>query len=65
MGSLALSRRLGYEGAFASYVAGEHLNAERAKELGLVQEMVAHDELLNAAVDWCTRIASLPLTPLR
>ncbi|MGB9183195.1 MAG: enoyl-CoA hydratase/isomerase family protein [Solirubrobacteraceae bacterium] len=58
--SWALNRRLGYQGAFAYYVAGEHLNAERAMELGLVQEVVAHDELLNAAHHWCTRIASLP-----
>jgi 2-(1,2-epoxy-1,2-dihydrophenyl)acetyl-CoA isomerase len=58
--SWALTRRLGYQGAFAYYVAGEHLNAERAKELGLVQEVVAHEDLLNAADSWCARIASLP-----
>jgi len=32
--SWALTRRLGYQGAFAFYAAGEHLDAERARELG-------------------------------
>jgi 2-(1,2-epoxy-1,2-dihydrophenyl)acetyl-CoA isomerase len=58
--SWALTRRLGYQGAFAYYVAGEHLDAHRACELGLVQEVVAHGELLDAADAWCTRIAALP-----
>jgi 2-(1,2-epoxy-1,2-dihydrophenyl)acetyl-CoA isomerase len=58
--SWALTRRLGYQGAFAYYAGGEHLDAERARELGLVHEVVAHDELLAAADAWCTRIAALP-----
>ncbi len=58
--SWALTRRLGYQGAFAYYVAGEHLDAHRALELGLVQEVVAHDDLLAAADAWCSRIAALP-----
>ncbi len=58
--SWALTRRLGYQGAFAFYTAGEHLDAHRARELGLVHEVVAHDDLLDAADAWCTRIAALP-----
>jgi 2-(1,2-epoxy-1,2-dihydrophenyl)acetyl-CoA isomerase len=58
--SWALTRRLGYQGAFAYYAGGEHLDAERARELGLVHEVVAHDDLLAAADEWCTRIAALP-----
>ena len=58
--SWALTRRLGYQGAFAFYAAGEHLDAQRARQLGLVHEVVAHDDLLAAAGDWCTRIAALP-----
>jgi 2-(1,2-epoxy-1,2-dihydrophenyl)acetyl-CoA isomerase len=58
--SWALTRRLGYQGAFAYYAGGEHLDAERARELGLVHEVVPHDELLTAADAWCTRIATLP-----
>jgi 2-(1,2-epoxy-1,2-dihydrophenyl)acetyl-CoA isomerase len=58
--SWALTRRLGYQGAFAYYVAGEHLDAHKAKELGLVHEVVAPEELLTRADAWCTRIAALP-----
>ncbi len=58
--SWALTRGLGYQGAFAFYASGEQLDAERAKALGLVHEVVAHDELLVAADAWCTRIAALP-----
>ncbi len=58
--SWALTRRLGYQGAFAYYASGEHLDAHRARELGLVHEVVAHDQLLSAADSWCTRIAALP-----
>lgn len=56
----ALTRQLGYQGAFAYYAAGEHLDAHQAKELGLVQEVVAPEDLLPRADTWCTRIASLP-----
>jgi 2-(1,2-epoxy-1,2-dihydrophenyl)acetyl-CoA isomerase len=58
--SWALTRRLGYQGAFAFYAGGEHLDARRAQELGLVHEVVPHEELLAAADAWCTRIAALP-----
>ncbi len=58
--SWAITRRLGYQGAFAYYVGGEHLDARRAQELGLVHEVVRHEELLAAADGWCTRIAALP-----
>ncbi|MCV7299561.1 enoyl-CoA hydratase/isomerase family protein [Mycobacterium barrassiae] len=58
--SWALTRRLGYQGAFAYYVRGEHIDAPTALRLGLVQEVVAHDRLLETADEWCTRIAQLP-----
>jgi 2-(1,2-epoxy-1,2-dihydrophenyl)acetyl-CoA isomerase len=58
--SWAITRRLGYQGAFAYYTGGEHIDAARARELGLVHEVVAHEQLLDAADSWCTRIAELP-----
>jgi 2-(1,2-epoxy-1,2-dihydrophenyl)acetyl-CoA isomerase len=58
--SWALTRRLGYQGAFAYYAGGEHLDAARAQALGLVHEVVAHEDLLAAADAWCTRITALP-----
>jgi 2-(1,2-epoxy-1,2-dihydrophenyl)acetyl-CoA isomerase len=58
--SWALTRRLGYQGAFAYYAGGRHLDAQRARDLGLVHEVVAHDELLGTVDAWCDRIAALP-----
>jgi 2-(1,2-epoxy-1,2-dihydrophenyl)acetyl-CoA isomerase len=58
--SWALTRALGYQGAFAYFVSGEHLTAERALAAGLVQEVAPPDELLARADVWCDRIAELP-----
>ncbi len=57
--SWALTRRLGYQGAFAFFAEGRHLEADEARELGLVHEVVPHDELLDAANRWADRIAQL------
>src|ERR1039457_7149895 len=37
--SWAITRRLGYQGAFAYYAGGEHLDAERARARGLGREV--------------------------
>jgi 2-(1,2-epoxy-1,2-dihydrophenyl)acetyl-CoA isomerase len=58
--SWALTRRLGYQGAFAFFAGGEPMDAYRALELGLVQEVVAPEQLRTAADRWCDRIAALP-----
>jgi len=58
--SWALTRRLGYQRAFALYVEGRHLDAREALELGLVTEVVPHAELLGAADRWCERVAAAP-----
>jgi 2-(1,2-epoxy-1,2-dihydrophenyl)acetyl-CoA isomerase len=58
--SWLLTRRLGYQGAFAFYTSGEHVDARTALELGLVNEVVAHDDLLARADEWCDRLAGLP-----
>jgi 2-(1,2-epoxy-1,2-dihydrophenyl)acetyl-CoA isomerase len=58
--SWALTRRLGYQGALAYYLRGEHIDAHEAQRLGLVQQVAAHDHLLDAADEWCTRIAAMP-----
>jgi len=57
--SWALTRRLGYQGAFAFFAGGVPIDARRALELGLVQEVVAPTELMAAADRWCERIAAL------
>jgi 2-(1,2-epoxy-1,2-dihydrophenyl)acetyl-CoA isomerase len=58
--SWALTRRLGYPGALAYYLRGDHIDAHTAHRLGLVQELVEHDRLLAAADEWCSRIAEMP-----
>ena len=58
--SWALTRHLGYQGALAYYLRGEHIGAHEAQRLGLVQHVVAHDELLAAADEWCARVAAMP-----
>jgi 2-(1,2-epoxy-1,2-dihydrophenyl)acetyl-CoA isomerase len=58
--SWALTRALGYRRAFAYYAGGEHIDARRAAELGLVNEVVPADELLPRAHEWCDRIGELP-----
>jgi 2-(1,2-epoxy-1,2-dihydrophenyl)acetyl-CoA isomerase len=58
--SWALTRRLGYQGALAYYLRGDHIDAGTALRLGLVQEVVEHDRLLAAADEWCSRVADLP-----
>jgi 2-(1,2-epoxy-1,2-dihydrophenyl)acetyl-CoA isomerase len=58
--SWALTRRLGYQGALAYYLRGEHIDARTAQRLGLVQQVVAHDQLLATADEWCARVAAMP-----
>jgi 2-(1,2-epoxy-1,2-dihydrophenyl)acetyl-CoA isomerase len=57
--SWALTRRLGYQGAFAFFAGGQHVDAAEAQRLGLVHEVVEHDQLLDRAGDWADRIAEL------
>nr|WP_235216020.1 enoyl-CoA hydratase-related protein [Mycobacterium kyorinense] len=58
--SWALTRCLGYQGALAYYLRGEHIDAHTAQRLGLVQQVVPHDHLLAAADEWCSRVAAMP-----
>jgi 2-(1,2-epoxy-1,2-dihydrophenyl)acetyl-CoA isomerase len=58
--SWALTRRLGYQRTFELFVHGRIIEAEEALRLGLVNELVPHDELLAAAGRWCERIARQP-----
>jgi 2-(1,2-epoxy-1,2-dihydrophenyl)acetyl-CoA isomerase len=55
-----LTRRVGYAKAFELFVRGNVLSAGEALELGLVNEVVAHADLLPAALKWGERITRLP-----
>lgn len=58
--SWQLTRRLGYQGAFALFAGGRHLSGAEAQELGLANELHAHEDLMDAALRWCARIEALP-----
>jgi 2-(1,2-epoxy-1,2-dihydrophenyl)acetyl-CoA isomerase len=58
--SWLLTRRLGYQGAFALFASGEILDGARAAELGIVNEVVPHGDLLATAERWCERVEALP-----
>jgi 2-(1,2-epoxy-1,2-dihydrophenyl)acetyl-CoA isomerase len=58
--SWLLTRRLGYQGAFAFFVSGRQVAAREALALGLVQEVHAHDALPAAADEWVRRVLALP-----
>lgn len=55
-----LTRRLGYQRAFELFVGGRTLSAAEAERLGLVTEVVPHEELLPRALAWCDRVSALP-----
>ena len=58
--SWAVTRKLGYQGAFAFFMEGQPLDADAALRLGLVQRVVPHAELIPASLSWCARMLSLP-----
>lgn len=63
--SWQLTRRLGYQRTFGMFASGRHLSGREAFELGLGNEVVEHDRLLPAAVQWCERVEQLPLHVLQ
>ena len=63
--SWALTRALGYQGAFRYFASGEHLTAEAALEAGLVQEVVPAGELMAGPTSGATGSARCPSTRWR
>ncbi len=55
-----LTRRLGYHKTMELFIAGTILSADEALALGLVNEVVPHDQLLQRAGTWCERAIGLP-----
>jgi enoyl-CoA hydratase len=52
-----LPRQLNYPAAMEFLLTAEQFPAKRALELGLLNEIVAEDELQAKALDWARRIA--------
>jgi len=58
-----LPRQIGPKRALGMILTGRHVSAEEGRELGFVNEVVAHDELLSAAARWAADIcACAPLS---
>jgi 2-(1,2-epoxy-1,2-dihydrophenyl)acetyl-CoA isomerase len=58
--SWLMTRRLGYQRAFELFAEGRTLTGAEAAELGLVNEVVAHEKLMPAALAHVERMAKLP-----
>jgi len=58
--SWILTRRLGYQRVFELFVSGRPLSGEEAARLGLVNEVVPHDDLMAKALEYCKQVAKLP-----
>ena len=58
-----LPRQIGPKRALGMILTGRHVSPEEGKELGFVNDVVPHDELMNAAMDWANQIcACAPLS---
>lgn len=55
-----ITHRLGYQRAFQYFVSGDHIPARHALELGVVNEVTEHEQLLGRARWWCERLLALP-----
>src|SRR5690349_15085595 len=58
--SWLLTRRLGYQKTVELFLSGRAVDAAEARELGLVNEVVPHGELLDRARWWCEQAQALP-----
>lgn len=56
VGALRLPGRMGWQHAMELLLLGETVDAERAREMGLVRQVVPDDELLAAATDLARRL---------
>ena len=53
-----LPRQLNFPAAMEFLLTAEHFSAQRALELGLINEIVAEDELQERSLDWARRITA-------
>mgnify|MGYP000114932125 CR=1 FL=1 len=57
-----LPRQIGVKRALGMILTGRHVSAEEGEHLGFVNQVVPHDELMDAAMDWAKQI--LACSPL-
>jgi 2-(1,2-epoxy-1,2-dihydrophenyl)acetyl-CoA isomerase len=58
--SYMLTRKLGYQGAFNFFIQGKHVTGAEALKMGLCQQCVPHDKLMDAAKQWVYEVAQMP-----
>jgi 2-(1,2-epoxy-1,2-dihydrophenyl)acetyl-CoA isomerase len=58
--SWLLTRRLGYSKTLELFLSGEVVGAAEAHRLGLLNDVVPHDELLPRALAWAERVRDFP-----
>jgi len=51
-----LPRQIGVKRALGMILTGRHVSPEEGKELGFVNEVVPHDELMERTMDWANQI---------
>lgn len=59
-GTQRLTRLAGQTRAIELLITGDHISAERAYEIGLVNRVVEPDHLLDETLAFCTKIGQLP-----
>ncbi len=62
--SFFLPRLVGYAKAAELCMLGEKIGAEEALRLGIVNKLVAHDDLMSATTEWASRLANGPTLAL-
>jgi enoyl-CoA hydratase/carnithine racemase len=56
VGAIRLPQRLGWADAMEMLMTGDAIDAEKARDIGLVWRVVAHEELMSAARDLAARL---------
>ncbi len=64
-GSALLARQVGQKRAREVFFLGDNYSAQQAYEMGMVNAVVAHQELERTALEWCRRIMSKSPTAIR
>lgn len=64
-GSAYLARQVGQKKAREIFFLGKNYDAEEAADMGMVNEVVPHEELEDVALDWATEINSKSPTAMR
>jgi len=60
-----LTRTVGYRLAYQMAIEGSNVSAERCLELGLANKVVAHDQLMNASIEWAESLSKKSSQSLR